>query len=325
MSKLTVVIGRFQPLHNEHVRMIEHAISLGERTLVLVGSAFEPRTLKNPWTYEERRAMLNAVFGNRIGIEAIRDIPYDNESWFEYVKLTINSYLDYGVDLSQITIVGCDKDDTTWYLNHFPEYGLNLFEAETKLDATAIRQDIWEGHGLMPGLVPGEVFDYISGWYEKDPQPLDRLMQKFVDVNKYQQQWGKGPFLCVDSILMSEKEWFAIIEHQEGTLAIPGGFLDYGETTLNGARRECREEIGFDPGDSPTDLFIADAIGRDPRCHNVSTVYVWDVGDDMPELTAGDPTEVLGVRWMDWHEIQSRREEFRADHFHLIERAYFGA
>lgn len=322
MSKLTVVIGRFQPLHNEHIRMIEHAISLGEQTLVLVGSAFEPRTLKNPWTYQERRGMLKAVFGDRIDIAAIRDYPYEDESWFENVKTIIKLHSNNG---DEVTIVGCakDGDDSTWYLNHFPEYTVEFFQPQLTLDATAIRQDLWEGFGLNPTLVPLGVYNYITDWDSNSPEILWKLKQQFVDVNKYQKQWGKGPFLCVDSILMSEGEWFAIINHKEGTLALPGGFLDYGETTLNGARRECREEIGFDPGNSPTDLFIADKPDRDPRCHNVSIVYVWDVGDDMPELIAGD--DAVGVRWMDWNEIQTRREEFRADHWHLLERAYFNS
>lgn len=323
MYKLTAVIGRFEPLHNEHVRMIEHAISLGEKTVVLVGSSWEPRTLKNPWTFEERRGMLRAVFGDRIEIRPLRDYPYNDDLWFENTKIMINQTIDYGVDLTQIAIVGCNKDDTTWYLNHFPEYSLEQFDAQSKINATLIRQDIWEGFDINPLLVPAPVKKWINNWYVKDPSILDKLQQQFVDVNKYRQQWGKGPFLCVDSILMSEGEWVAIITHKEGTLAIPGGFLDYGETTLAGARRECREEIGFDPGNSPVDLFIADNPNRDPRCHNVSVVYVWDVGDELPELTAGD--DALSVQWMDSYEIEARREEFRADHFHLIERALFGA
>lgn len=35
---LSVVIGRFQPLHEQHVALIEHALTLGDQTLVIVGS-----------------------------------------------------------------------------------------------------------------------------------------------------------------------------------------------------------------------------------------------------------------------------------------------
>lgn len=319
--RVAVVIGRLQPFHNEHKRLIDHARQVADKVIILIGSAYEPRSLKNPWTYEERRAMIMSVYPDHdIDFAPLRDYPYDNDAWFRNARNIIESLVEPEND---IVIVGCNKDASTFYLEGFPNYDLDLIECDTKLDATIIRQDIWEGFGLRQDLVPAAVFEWITQWYAKDSSVIHKLKQKFVDVNKYRQQWGEGPFICVDSILMSEREWFAVIKHQEGTLALPGGFLDKGERTLDGARRECREEIGFDPGDSPTDFFIADNPSRDERCHNVSMVYVWDVGDDMPQLTAGD--DAVEVHWMDFHEIQQRREEFRADHWHLLERAYFNS
>jgi ADP-ribose pyrophosphatase YjhB (NUDIX family) len=37
-------------------------------------------------------------------------------------------------------------------------------------------------------------------------------------------------------------------EPRAGFLTLPGGFVNIGEGVLDGARRECREELGFDPG-----------------------------------------------------------------------------
>ena len=39
--KLNVIIGRFQPLHEEHVRLIQYALDTADQTLVLIGCSDE--------------------------------------------------------------------------------------------------------------------------------------------------------------------------------------------------------------------------------------------------------------------------------------------
>ena len=53
-----VYIGRFQPLHNAHVEIIRRAKSLADNLVIIIGSANQPRTYKNPFTTEERVAMI---------------------------------------------------------------------------------------------------------------------------------------------------------------------------------------------------------------------------------------------------------------------------
>ena len=43
-----VFIGRFEPFHIGHKQVIEKALTLADEVIILVGSANQPRTLKNP-------------------------------------------------------------------------------------------------------------------------------------------------------------------------------------------------------------------------------------------------------------------------------------
>lgn len=55
--------------------------------------------------------------------------------------------------------------------------------------------------------------------------------------------------------------------------ALPGGFIDYGESVEDGARREVLEETGLTVS-LKTLLGVYSAPDRDPRQHNLSVVYV---------------------------------------------------
>jgi 8-oxo-dGTP diphosphatase len=73
--------------------------------------------------------------------------------------------------------------------------------------------------------------------------------------------------------------------------AIPGGFVDYGETLEHAAERESREETSLDVHNLKLLGCYSDPH-RDPRHHAISTVYIAQ-GEGTP--IAGDDAAKLGV------------------------------
>ncbi|MFS0887081.1 NUDIX domain-containing protein [Aeromicrobium sp. 179-A 4D2 NHS] len=101
--------------------------------------------------------------------------------------------------------------------------------------------------------------------------------------------------------------------------ALPGGFVDAGETTAEAASRELREETGIDiPASELRLMTVADKPGRDPRGHAISIVYVAVAPknvDDM--LAAGD--DAADARWVHPNDLSYLPIAF--DHRELIHRA----
>jgi 8-oxo-dGTP diphosphatase len=79
--------------------------------------------------------------------------------------------------------------------------------------------------------------------------------------------------------------------------ALPGGFVEYGESLEEAAVREAREETSLDVR-LLRQLHTYSEPGRDPRLHTISTVFVArargkpQAGDDAGEVRVSDPQEI---------------------------------
>ena len=74
---LIVFIGRMRPQHLAHTEILQRASNLAHKTLVLVGSANSPRTIKNMLTYEEVAENIRASTHIRnLEIEPLNDYLY---------------------------------------------------------------------------------------------------------------------------------------------------------------------------------------------------------------------------------------------------------
>ena len=59
-SDYLIYIGRFQPLHQGHLRTIGQALELAAKLIIIVGSARQSRSYENPWSFAEREQLIRA-------------------------------------------------------------------------------------------------------------------------------------------------------------------------------------------------------------------------------------------------------------------------
>lgn len=106
----------------------------------------------------------------------------------------------------------------------------------------------------------------------------------------------RNPYPTVDVILEVEGGIVLIERKNEPHgWALPGGFIDYGESTEDAARREVMEETQLST-DLTQLLGVYSQKDRDPRQHNMSVVYI-GTADGQP--AAGDDASAVKVFALD--------------------------
>jgi 8-oxo-dGTP diphosphatase len=109
-------------------------------------------------------------------------------------------------------------------------------------------------------------------------------------------------------LIRRKKEPFA------GTWAIPGGFVDPGETLVAAAERELREETGVE-NVALEQLAAFGDPGRDPRGWTVSVAFLARVAPDTAAAAADDAAEV------GWHPLDNLPPRLAFDHGKILARA----
>lgn len=102
----------------------------------------------------------------------------------------------------------------------------------------------------------------------------------------------RNPIPTVD-IIIRYKNGIILIKRKnppEGW-ALPGGFVDYGETLEHAAIREAKEETGLDVK-LIRQFHTYSTPDRDPRFHTISTVFI---ATAKGKAKAGDDAKDIGI------------------------------
>ena len=116
--------------------------------------------------------------------------------------------------------------------------------------------------------------------------------------------YPKTPPLSADCVAFDARGRVLLIKRGrppfEGHWALPGGFIEIGETVEDGCRRELREETGLTADGALTLVGVYSAPGRDPRGATVSVTYTTTLSGGTPR--GGD--DAAHAEWVaDWQSL----------------------
>lgn len=338
---VVVYIGRFQPIHNGHIAMLRAAAQLAHRVVVIVGSAERPRTFKNPFYFNERKAMIhNAVKEFRLADQydtAFTVLPnidtmYDDTAWVVRVQSKVAEYSYPG---DRIAIIGHKKDASSEYLNWFPQWDFVGQELVEPLDASQIRDLFFkDGHNpnFISSVVPPSVLNYLEGFAGGTEYEQIIRERKFLEAHN--KMWASAPypptFQTADVVLQQAGHVLMIRRRAEpgkGLWALPGGYLNAktDSTIFDAALRELMEETGVKVPEkvlrgSVKGSKVFDALGRSERGRIITQAFHIALTDgewNLPKVKGSDDAEK--AQWIPISKLKS--SEIFEDHYDII--SYF--
>ena len=109
--------GRFQGLHYGHLHLIQTALAIADRVIVLLGSAQEQGTVRNPFSVTTRDKMIHAIFPHVI-VEPIHDLnvmAQVNRDWGFHV---LNTCKQFTRKIPNVIIFGGEPSNSNWFSCH---------------------------------------------------------------------------------------------------------------------------------------------------------------------------------------------------------------
>jgi bifunctional NMN adenylyltransferase/nudix hydrolase len=333
---VAVLIGRFMPFHNGHLGMVNRALQVADKVIIICGSVDKARDFENPFTFAERKQMvLNAIpeaQRYRIAVRGVHDTIYNNTKWVTNVQENVNEVIrlegNEGKD-NRICIIGGVKDE--FYMSFFPNWERVIHGAitvgEEVVHATTIRNEWFEHGRILENLMPPSTVEFLKEFQKGDV--YKNLKEEFDHIRGYKAAWKTAPYAptfntCDAVVIQSGHVLLVKRKHApgKGLWAIPGGFLNPNERYCDGALRELREETGLKVPEpvlrgSIRSKETFDHPKRSLRGRTITMAYLFALTPgELPRVKGMDDAEK--AQWIPLSDFFAMRSQMFEDHYDII-------
>lgn len=149
---MILILGRFQPLHNGHMKMIKHALEEDPELIIAIGSAGRSNERQNPLSGDERKQMIETILKTE-GLDAKVVLVPNTDSDRYYVE-----HVEKQIGAKPKKLIS----ENPWSIDLFTKAGYSIIVTDRhfELSSTDIRRRIAEGE-RWEHLVPSKVADYL--------------------------------------------------------------------------------------------------------------------------------------------------------------------
>ncbi|MEM8549123.1 MAG: NUDIX domain-containing protein, partial [Pseudomonadota bacterium] len=327
MSVLPVLLGRFQPVHEGHRRCVQRALAEASEVLIVIGSVDRPRNVRDPWTFAEReqqwRDLFPTVPPERLLIRRLPDRLHLHEQWLAEWRALVRA----AAAGRPVRLLGKSMATT-------PDLFIGLEIADSHdaapmgaITGSAIRAALWRDGEWRDG-VPAELHHRIAAFAECSEGQELRAEDGYLRA--FQLAWAAAPYpptlVTVDTALVHRGQILLVERGQrpgKGHWALPGGFVDHGETLAQATFRELQEETALDASDTDlaecvTARVLFDWPNRSLRGRVITqgTLVRWPDTAAQPGVHGGD--DAARAFWIPLDSLSSER--MFEDHWDMLQR-----
>lgn len=161
--ELGLVLGRFQTFHKGHKQLIDMTRNLCEKTLILIGSAQESGTPRNPFKLETRREMISQIYAQEdVIICALDDMTNEDDICFEWGSYILEHVEKMVGRLPDLMVYGKDESRKGWFSEEDSKKFSEFIVARDKINisATKLREFLVQDKKQeWQKYVPEEIWD----------------------------------------------------------------------------------------------------------------------------------------------------------------------
>jgi len=273
IGKTWLFITRCQPgFHDWHIDSINEALRAGmDKIIIWVWSADKEFTKDNPFTYDERKYMIEVSlkeFIPNLEIE-IYPIPHSNdgEQWKNYILKNLPEF-DY--------IISSNPMVWEWFKDANKLFFQTSVTTNTRASVIRNKISMWDYQYLYQ-VLSNKVVEYLQ-----EIKAFERLKDIFKDERV-------TPNIVTDAVFCDE-EWKLVLVQRNNPplwIALAGWFVNYWESTEEACIRKAKQETWADVKIKKL-VWIYDNLSRDPRDHNISAVYEVEILGNKIDRTSGN-------------------------------------
>ena len=328
-----IYIGRFQPFHIGHLRTLKLALAQSKQVIIILGSHRVAPNIKNPWSSAERIQIIQSCLApedcKRVSFIPVRDWLYSDNLWLAAVQQRVSEVMSMDGAIPAIALFGHYKDESSYYLQLFPQWELVETGNYNEINSTAVRDAYFSEQGtVMEEVLPHRCVEFLEQFQQDGRYPL--LCQEYQFVQSYRQVWASAPypptFVTVDAVVVQSGHVLMVRRKAmpgQGLLALPGGFLRQDELLIDGMLRELKEETRLKVPlpvlrGSIVDSHVFDNPQRSLRGRTITHAYFIQLrAGELPAVRGSDDAEK--ARWMTLADLYAHEDEIYEDHLQIIQ------
>lgn len=345
MYTKAVVLGRFQPFHKGHAKLIHEAVKLAKSVYIVIGSANCYPNIKNPFTVEQRIEMISDYVKNRltmseiskINFVSVNDYRYNDEKWKTEVRTKIDEQFD-----DKVCMVGFDKDADSYWLK---EFGWKVHNVDpvcvlgTPLSATPYRENLLSSispeawtKSSVELILPKETILFLKDFIKTDE--YIRLQEEMLHYKREEQKFEDYPYkgsmhFCTADAVVVCNNHLLVIERKfapgKGAWALPGGHKNENETFKACAIRELLEEVKIKVPEKVLrgSIKASHLFDHPSRCakFNKPTVAQYIIiepnNDGSLPIVKGQD-DAKSAHWIPMHKVIKNQNMFFDDHAEIV-------